>query len=296
MSETENAGDSTKIARDYFDSLLIETRHLDAPAPSTKLELFGAAFATPVMFAALSHLDGVRPNGMVESAKGVAKAGAVMWVGIGSEEELEAIIATGAKTIKIIKPYADTDLILKKIAHAEKSGALAVGMDIDNGFGARMSPGFAANIPVKPKTLEDIKTYVQATKLPFIVKGVLSETDAKKCLDAGARGIVVSHHRGVVDYAVPPLQVLPGIVKVIGKRIPIFVDCGITRGMDVFKALALGAAAVSVGVAIMKPLGAEGAEGVQKLFEEMTAELNWAMALTGSRDIASIDPAVIWKR
>jgi isopentenyl diphosphate isomerase/L-lactate dehydrogenase-like FMN-dependent dehydrogenase len=89
---------------------------------------------------------------------------------------------------------------------------------------------------------------------------------------------------------------LPKIAGIVRKQIPIFVDCGIKRGMDVFKALALGADAVNVGRAIMPPLTEEGAAGVQKLIEAMTHELKWAMAVTGSPNIRSIDPKVLWPK
>lgn len=295
MEETVNRGNSELITREYFDSLQVELRTIDAVKASTGVELFGASFSTPVMVTALSGLDKTCPNGMVETARGAAAAGALMWSGIGSEEELEALIGTGAKVVKIIKPYADRDLIFKKIAHAKKAGVLALGMDTDFVFGGKHHKGFAMEYPVSPKTLDDIKSFVKAAGLPFILKGILSEQDAEKALEAGAGGIVVSHHQGIIDSAVPPVKILPRIAGVINKRIPIFVDCGIARGMDAFKALALGAQAVGTGKALMKGLAAEGAAGVQKVLETITEELRWAMNLTSSPDPGHIDPAVIWK-
>jgi isopentenyl diphosphate isomerase/L-lactate dehydrogenase-like FMN-dependent dehydrogenase len=296
MEGQANRGNSADITRDYFDSLQIEMRTIDGAAASAEIELFGASFSTPVMVTALSGLDGTRPGGMIDTARGAAAAGAAMWCGIGSGEELEALIGTGARIVKIVKPYADRDLIFEKIAHAEKAGALAVGMDIDYFFGRKQTPGFAKDYPVSPKTLGDIKGFVKAAGLPFILKGVLSEQDAAKALEAGAGGIMVSHHRGIMDYAVPPLRILPSIARVINNQIPIFVDCGIRRGMDAFKALALGAKAVGVGGAVMEGLAGEGAGGVRKVLEGITGELRWAMNLTGSRDPGHIDPAVIWGR
>jgi isopentenyl diphosphate isomerase/L-lactate dehydrogenase-like FMN-dependent dehydrogenase len=294
MSETRNEGDSSRITREYLDSLLIELRHLDAVEPSTKLELYGETFRTPIMLAALSHMDKVHPQGMAECARGVLAAGAVMWFGMGEDAELERITATGARTIKIIKPHADNREVLRRIEHAEKCGCLAVGMDVDHAFGSRNDRGGVLGLPVAPKTQDEIKSFVRATKLPFIVKGVLSETDAKKCLDAGVRGIVVSHHHGIADYALPPLRILPKIAGIIKNQFPIFVDCSINRGMDAFKSLALGAAAVSTGRAVMGALGSDGAAGVQKVIEEMTAELNWAMAVTCSPDLTHIDSTLVW--
>jgi isopentenyl diphosphate isomerase/L-lactate dehydrogenase-like FMN-dependent dehydrogenase len=269
-------------------------RHIDSVMPSTKLELYGRHFDTPVMMAALSHLEQVRPNGMVEAAKGMAAAHGVNWAGLGDETELEEICATGAKTIKIIKPYEDNRVIFKKIEHAEKCGCIAVGIDVDHQFGSKNKWWYVREFQMRPKTLEEIKSFVKATSLPFVIKGVLSEQDTYKCLAAGVRGIVVSHHHGMVDYAVPPLKILPRIAKIVNKAIPIFVDCAIARGMDVFKAIALGATACSVGRAFMKPLGEKGAEGVTETVEAITHELAWVMAATCSPDINHIDPGVIW--
>jgi len=294
MADNANPGDSTQITRDYFDSILVEMRHIDGVLPSTKMELYGETFSTPVMLAALSHLQGCHPEGMAEAARGIKAAGTVMWAGMGSEAELEAITATGARTIKIIKPYADNRDIFKKIEHAEKCGCLAVGMDVDHAFDRKGNYDVVHDLQMRPKSLDEIREFVKATKLPFIIKGVLSEQDTYKCLDAGVRGIVVSHHHGHIDYALPPLCVLPAIVRIVRKRIPVFVDCSINRGTDAFKALALGADAVSAGRIIMEPLRAEGAEGVRKTIAAMTEELAGIMAATNSPDIRHIDPSVLW--
>jgi isopentenyl diphosphate isomerase/L-lactate dehydrogenase-like FMN-dependent dehydrogenase len=285
---------SQQITREYFDSLRIEMRTIDSVEASTRTTLFGVELATPVMVAALSYLQEVYPDGMIETAKGAAAARTIMWSGIGPEEELEQLIAAGARIIKIVKPYADTALIFKKIEHAEKAGALAVGMDTDYVFGRMKNKYSAHGFPVSPKTLAEIKSFVKATKLPFIIKGVLSEQDAQKALDAGAGGIVVSHHNGVLDSAVPPMKILPRIKKLAGDRIPVFVDCGIKSGMDAFKALALGASGVCVGTQVIAGLSKEGATGVRKVLEDITEELAWAMNMTGSPDTAHIDPSVVW--
>lgn len=296
MSDHINGGDSQRITREYFDSLLVEMRHIDAVEPSLSLDLYGETFDTPIMLAALSHLNNVHPDGLVEAARGMKVAGGVMWAGMGDPEELEAITDTGARTIKIIKPYADKEEIFRRIRHAESCGALAVGMDVDHQFGSINARYTVLDLAMRPQTMTDIREYVQSTKLPFIIKGVLSEQDAAKCLEAGVQGIVVSHHHGMVDYSLPPLQVLPKIVKLVAGRMPIFVDCGVERGLDVFKALALGATAVSVGRALMEPLRKSGADGVQQTIDRMNNELSWAMSVTCSADIRSIDPTVLWKK
>lgn len=281
-----------KITRDYFDSLLLETRYLDSVLPSTKMELFGQQFSTPIMTAALSHLHNTAPNGMVVYAKGAALANAVHWVGMGDDSELEAIVATGASTIKIIKPHADNAEVLRKIHHAVGVGCMAVGMDIDHAFNSEGGYDSVFGLPMKAKTTAEIADFVQAAGIPFIVKGVLSPKDAEKCLKAGVAGIVVSHHHGMMPYSVAPLMVLQDIICAVGGQIPVFVDCGIVSGMDAYKCLALGAKAVSVGRHLM-PLLKDGSEAVAARIGEMNAELAGVMARTGVANLDSMDPTVI---
>ena len=289
-------GDSNRITREYFDSLLIEMRHIDNVKPSAEITLYGEKFATPIMTAALSHLDKSYPDGAKLMAKGAFDAGAIEWTGMGGETELENIISTGARTIKIIKPNIDNLVIFKKIEHAEKSGAFAVGMDLDHSFNKHGEYDNVLGEQQSPKSIDELKSFVKATNLPFIIKGVLSVTDAKKCVDAGIRGILVSHHHGIMDYAVPPLMVLPDIVDAVAGEIPIFVDCGIESGYDAFKALALGADAVCAGRILMDHLKKDGAPGVTDKLDTMKLELLGIMARTGFGSVADIDSSVLWQR
>ena len=291
----EYSSNSDKITRDYFDSLLLESRYIDSDLPSTKLELYGRSFDTPVMTAALSHLGNTAENGMVIYAQAAAKANAVHWVGMGEDKELEDITATGAATIKIIKPHADNKEVFRKIEHAKKAGCFAVGMDIDHAFNGNGGYDYVLGLPMKPKTTEELRDFVDAAEIPFIVKGVLSTKDAEKCLKAGCKGIQLSHHHGIMNYAVPPLMMLPEILQVTRGEIPVFIDCGIESGMDVYKCLALGATAVSVGRHLM-PLLKEGADKTAGRIKEMTGELAATMARTGVKDLKSFDPTVIHHR
>ena len=143
------------------------------------------------------------------------------------------------------------------------------------------------------KSSKDLQRYIESTKLPFIIKGVLSVHDAIKCAEIGVKGIVVSHHGGRLNYAVPPLYVLPNIVKAVGDKMPIFVDCGICSGMDAYKALALGATAVSVGGHLIPYISRGGAEAVCNRMQEMTDELRGVMAYTGVKSMMDFDPTVI---
>ena len=288
--------DSNQITREYFDSLLVEMRHIDSRLPDTHITLFGQRFSMPIATAALSHLNNTAPDGMEKMAAGALAADALCFSGMGEAEEIQAMCATGAKIIKIIKPHADNDIVFAKIREAEEAGAFGVGMDIDHAFSGNGDYDNVCGLPMKPKSLEEMAGFVKATKLPFIVKGVLSVTDAKKSMEMGAAAIVVSHHHGIMDYAVPPLMVLPQIVEEIGGRIPIFVDCCIESGMDAFKALALGADAVCVGRAIMPPLKESGAEGVREKLEAINREMKAVMERTAFGSLSEINSSVIHRR
>lgn len=282
------------ITRDYFDSLLLETRYVDSVLPSTKMTLFGEEFDTPIMTAALSHLHNPS-DGMAIYGKGAAMANAAHWVGMGSDAELESIVATGARTIKIIKPHADNREVFRKIEHAVSAGCFAVGMDTDHAFNSIGGYDDVFGLPMKSKSVEELEEFVQAAGVPFVVKGVLSPKDAEKCAKAGCAGLVVSHHHGMVEYSVPPLMVLPDIISAVGRDMPVFIDCGIVSGMDAYKCLALGAKAVSVGRHLM-PLLKDGAEAVAQRIYEMNAELAGIMARTGVKSLEDMDPTVIHRR
>ncbi len=296
MRNKENAGSSKDITRAYFDSLLLEMRLMDSGVPDTALELYGKKFDTPIMTAALSHIGTFNPDmesGMLQYAQGAATANAVHWIGMGSDEEFESVIGTGASTIRIIKPYADEEKIISRIQCAQKNGALAVGMDIDHMFDLKGERDICMGEEMEVKSSSDLKKYIELTQLPFIIKGVLSVKDAAKCAEIGAKGIVVSHHGGRLDYAVPPLFVLPEIVREVGDTMPIFVDCGICSGMDAYKALALGATAVSVGIHLIPYIREGGAQSVADRILAMTEELKGAMAYTGVKSLNEFDPTVL---
>lgn len=283
------------ITRDYFDSLLLETRYIDSVLPSTKMTLFGEVFDTPIMTAALSHLNNTTTEGMAVYAKGAKLSNAVHWVGMGEDEELERVVATGAKSIKIIKPHADNAEVFRKIEHALSLGCFAIGMDTDHAFNSEGGYDNVMGLPMKPKSSAEIAEFVQAAKVPFIVKGVLSPRDAEKCAKAGCAGIVVSHHHGMVQYSVPPLMVLQDILSAVGNEMEVFIDCGIVSGMDAYKCLALGAKAVSVGRHLM-PLLKQGPEAVSQRINEMTAELAGIMARTGVKTLENMDSTIIHRR
>lgn len=287
-------GNSNSIARAYLDSLLIETRYMDSTNPTLDFELYGRKAATPIMTAALSHLDHFMFPGAAEAlAKGAAEAGAILWYGMAEEEEIERLAAYGAPMIEIIKPYADRSLIERKIRHAEQLGLLAVGIDIDHPFAGDGSADVVNGFPMTALRTAELEEIVRSCSLPVIIKGVLSVQDAERCLGAGAQGLVLSHHNNRISYAMPPMALLPEIAEMARGSVPIFVDCEIKTGMDAFKALALGAAGVCIGRPLMTAIKEGGADGVRDYLNKATDELKKAMAYTGCISLNRMDPTVI---
>ena len=302
MSENDrykaNAGE---INRQYMNDILIEQRLIDSDIADTTLELFGKNYASPVMMPAFSHIKVLgegRETGMIEYAKAAKQSNLVNWVGVCENDHFQQILDTGADTVRIIKPYADKEKVYNQIQYAQEHGAVAVGMDIDHAFGYDGKYDVIDGEQMVPQSFEDIADYVSSTNLPFIVKGVLSVQDAVKCAQSGVYGIVVSQHHGRMPYAVPTLKILPKIVEALGmdRKMKIFVDGGIAIGADVFKCLALGADAVSVGSAMLPALTRDGTAGVCDYVDKMTKDLAFIMSFTGFQKIAEIESSVLWMK
>lgn len=291
------ADDANLINRSYLDSLLVETRMIGSVLPNLSTTIFGQEFATPIMMPAFSHLNKVGEGGrmpMEEYAEAAKQLGALNWVGMEPDDVFSDIAAVGAPTVRIIKPFANHDLILSQIASAEEAGAVAVGIDIDHIAGDDGGYDVADGNELGPITVKDLASYVAAAHVPFVAKGVLSVADASQAAEAGCAAVLVSHHHGRTPFAVPPVSQLPAIKsELAGSDVAVFCDCGIDTGYDAYKALALGADAVAVGRGILRPLLKEGADGVVAKVRKMDDELVKMMLSTGIPDTGSFDSSVL---
>jgi lactate 2-monooxygenase len=138
-------------------------------------------------------------------------------------------------------------------------------------------------------TWEDLKFLRSHTKLPIVLKGILHTGDARKALDAGMDGIIVSNHGGrQVDGSIASLEALPEIIKVVGGKVPVLLDSGIRGGADVFKALALGATAVCIGRPYVYGLAIDGQAGVSEVLRNFIADFELTMGLAGCKNISEI--------
>ncbi len=288
--------DANEITARYMDSILIEERLIDSKVADLKTEFFGETFDMPVMTPAFSHLgcyNGRALTGLEEYSVAAKECNILNFCGMMENDMFKKIADTGAKTVRIVKPYADNGKVRDQFAFAEEAGAFGVGMDIDHIFGEN---GYDVVIgeEMAGQTADMLRSYVESTSLPFVVKGVLSVADALKCAEIGAKAIIVSHHHGRLPYALPPMMVLPEIKEALkGSDIRIIVDCGISSGADVFKAIALGADAAAVGRSMMPALEAEGVSGVTSFLRNIGNELRYIMSSTGFEKPSDIDSSVL---
>ncbi len=144
-------------------------------------------------------------------------------------------------------------------------------------------------------TWEDIAWVREHWDGRLIVKGVLDPEDARRALDVGVDGIVVSNHGGRQLDAVPSTaRALPEVAEAVGDRVPVLVDGGVRTGLDVVKLIALGASAVLVGRAWAWAVAARGQTGVRHMLEVLKSDIDVALALTGHTSVAELDRSAIF--
>ncbi len=274
-----------------------------AEQPDTATEVLGLKLAMPVLAAPIGgvsfNMGGKITEGDYLDAVlgGCVDKGVVGCTGDGvppfiHETGFAAIQALGGAGIPFIKPWEDKELF-EKLDRAVATGAPVVGMDID---AAGLVTLRLMGRPVGPKPVEKLKDIIAHVNAKFIVKGVMTPDDAKRAVDAGAAGIVVSNHGGrVLDHTPGTAEVLPLVARAVKGQIAILADGGVRSGGDVLKMLALGADAVMIGrpVAIAAMGGLR--EGVGKYLDQLRGELLQAMILTGCNSVADVDARVLFQ-
>jgi 4-hydroxymandelate oxidase len=271
--------------------------------PDTSFTLLGQSLSMPVLGAAVAgasmNFRDVLTEEELDTAfvQGARAAGTVSMTGDGPSPLLypagiRAIESAGGLGIPITKPR-DQAAVIACLRQAESAGCIAVGVDVD---AAGILPMRAAGQPVGPKTVDQWREWVQSTRLPLVLKGILCVEDARSAVEAGAAAIVVSNHGGRVLDALPgTAEVLPEIAAAVGNDLVILADGGVRHGVDVVKMLALGAHAVLVGRPLAIGAIGGGAEGVRLTLEQIRNELKVAMILTGCASVAEIGPRVLWQ-
>ena len=269
--------------------------------PDMSLTLWGRTLAMPILVAPITgssyNMGGkmTEEDFIAEMVAGALQAGTLCMTGDGADPTMfgsgiKAGKANNGASIAIIKPRTQ-DMIKDHLRTAEEAGLLATGMDVD---GAGLVTMALKGQPVGPKTPAELHEVIAATRLPFIVKGVMTVDEAEAAVAAGAAAIVVSNHGGrVLDFTPGAAEVLPAIAaRVKGKAI-IFADGGVRSGADVLKLLALGADAVLVGRPMVIAAFGGGREGVALVLNQLRNELLQAMLLTGTADVKQVSASIL---
>lgn len=200
---------------------------------------------------------------------------------------------------KLLDEPDDSEPVKRKVTLQSVLGLISMVNNYPgNGFFAKLKSGrplkavrkFVSIYSNPATTWDDLNFLRQNTTLPILLKGIIHRDDARKALDAGVDGIIVSNHGGrQTDGSIATLDALPKIVEVVQNKIPVLLDSGIRGGADVVKALALGAKAVCVGRPYVYGLAIAGEQGVYEVMRNMMADFELTMALSGCKNVAEIN-------
>lgn len=289
-----------------------------AGEPRTGTTLLGDRATMPVLVAPTAFHRLADPEGERATARAAADAGTIMILSMASTVAVEDVAASAPDATLWFQLYVQPDMAFTEavVRRAEAAGCTALVVTVDSpGRGKRerdVRNGFA-DLPdgmccenlrdgdrVRPIVMSPelswrhIDLLRRMTELPVVLKGVTHPADARLALDHGVSALVVSNHGGrQLDTVPATVELLPGIVAAVGGAVPVLLDGGIRRGVDVVKALALGASAVAVGRPVLWGLAADGERGVARVLELLREEVEHALVLCGAASAHDLDPDLV---
>ena len=290
------------------------TRQLD-------VTLLGCPTTMPVVVSPTAFHRLAHPDGEHATARAAAKAGVIMIVSMASTTAVEDIAADGGTLWFQLYLQPDPAVTEALVRRAERAGARALVVTVDSPVLGRRErddrhdfhdlppglrcenlrgllddePGHVRQIEMSSELSWDHIDHLRSiTDLPVVVKGVLHPADAALAVDHGVAAVLVSNHGGrQLDCVPATIDALPGVVRAVSGRVPVLVDGGVRRGVDVVKALALGATAVGVGRPVLWGLAADGEDGVHDVLERLRDEFDHALALCGAASLADLTPDLV---
>ena len=300
--------------RAAFDRWVLRPRMLvDVSEVTTATTVLGAEASMPLLVAPTAYQRMAHPEGELAMARGAAAAGTVMCLSTLATSTIEEVAEASGDGPRWFQLYWSPDRGVARdvVERAEVAGFTALLLTVDlPELGRRerdLRTGFEIpeEIPVpiflalaenvgaisptdinwavdRSLTWRDLEWLRSVSRLPVLVKGILTAEDAVLAMESGADGVVVSNHGGrQLDGVAAALDALPEVVEAVGDRGVVLMDSGVRRGTDVVKALALGARAVLAGRAPLWGLAVDGADGVQRVLELLREEIALALALCG---------------
>lgn len=298
----------------------------DVSTRSLEVALFGRQHAWPVLVAPMAFQQLAHPEGELAVARACARMETGMILSTLATRSLEEVQAatTGPRWFQLYV-YRDRDRTAELVRRAERAGYEALVVTVDapmlgrrerdllNGFhvphetpvpnlDGETRDGLATPVPTVSALARfvqehwdpslswtDLAWLASITSLPILLKGIVRGDDARRALDHGVAGVIVSNHGGrQLDTAIPTPRALPEIAAAMAGKGTLLVDGGIRRGTDVVKALAMGADAVLLGRPVLWGLAVAGEAGVVHALTLLREELSLAMALSGAATVAEI--------
>jgi 4-hydroxymandelate oxidase len=314
--------------RAAFNKIIIRPRALvDVHRIDLSLELLGQKLAYPILLDPAGGKNCFYPDGENVVARAAANANALHITNGG----IEGLVATGkgpvwwqvetggslqnGQTMRALAQRLEgqgcagiclsTDIAY--VSHRDRNirnhferGWCETGLpkrDAQGKLPRAKNPERAGIYPSRPDptpTWNSVRDLREVTKLPIIIKGILTHEDAERCVETGASAIIVSNHGGrQLDHVGATIEALPEVVAAVHGRIPVLVDGGFRRGTDILKALALGAKAVCIARPYLYGLAAFGQPGVERVIELLRTELALDMGLAGVANLAAIDRSLV---
>ena len=308
------------VNRAAFGPIRLRPRVLvDVSALSLHTTVLGTPVSMPILVAPTAYHCLAQPEGECATARGVGAANTLMTVSTLATRSLEEVAEAASGPLWFqLYVYKDRALSESLVRRAEAAGYQALVLTVDtprlgqrerdlrNGFGlpphlhmanfhdhtedtAHVQQTGASGLAIHADLMFDQSLSWEAvdwlrsiTRLPLLIKGILTAEDARLAVEHGVDGLIVSNHGGrQLDYALATIEALPEIVAAVAGRCEVYLDGGVRRGTDVLKALALGARAVLVGRPILWGLAVAGEQGVTHVLEILRSELERSMALAG---------------
>ncbi|MED6181120.1 Lactoylglutathione lyase [Stylosanthes scabra] len=315
-----------KENRDAFSSILLRPRILiDVSEVDLTTSVLGFEISMPIMIAPTSMQKMAHPQGELATARAASAAGTIMTLSTMATSSIEEVASAGPGILFFqLYVFRDRNTVIQLVKRAEKAGFKAIVLTVDRPVLGRKEDDiknrFSLPANYSLRNLEepnigkkkdetngsvqfchflgefdpslnwkDVKWLQTITSLPILLKGILTSEDARIAIEYGVSGIIVSNHGArQLDYVPATIMVLEEIVKAVQGKVPVFVDSGIRRGTDVFKALALGASGVFIGRPVVYSLAAEGEDGVGNVLKMLREELQLTMALSGCASLKHI--------
>ena len=319
--------------REGYKHVELRPRRLrDATKVDMRVELFGASYSSPIFLCPTGSEKSFNMSGEIAVAQAAKARGALQVLSTATSTPVEDVVKAFGRPVwqQLYAPssWAACQKILQRV---EAAGCTVIALTVDNTTG-RNSETF---LRTRPKDIAQCSTCHESAAGPgvserpmytgidmtgvtltdpsmdwayadrirkfwkgkFLIKGIDTREDARLAIEHGLDGILVSNHGGrSTETLRATIEALPEVVAEVNKRIPVFVDGGVRRGTDVFKALALGATAVGIGRPFLWGLGAFGQAGVDRVIEIMQGELKLVMGNCGTRTVADINRAYVTTR